>query len=82
MSSSKKSYPAGSRFRNALPSNKESSYSEASCVTPDVIRGSLDVAMLKPYRGVVFVCVRGFLPICCDILAMGTVLSSLPCACA
>ena len=71
---------SGSRAIDAPPSSEISSYSTASCVSPDVTEGSSYGAILKPGGGAVFVCDYSSLRIWRHLLAMVAVSSSLPCA--
>ena len=73
--------PSESRYIDAPPSSEMSSSYITSCVSPDVMEGYLDGAILKPGRGAVFFYACSFLPIWNDLLAMVTVSSYLPCAC-
>ena len=75
-------YPDGLRSIDTPPSSEMYSPSPASCVSTDVMEGSLAGNILKPGGGAVFVHACIFLPICCDLLAMVIVSSYLLCACA
>ena len=72
------SSPAGSRASDAPPSSDMSSYSTYYCVSPDVMEGYLDGAILKPIGGAVCVSACILLPIWIDLLEMVNVSSSLP----
>ena len=65
--------PSESRYIDAPPSSEMSSSYITSCVSPDVMEGYLDGAILKPGRGAVFVRACSLLHIWRDIIAMVTV---------
>ena len=50
------SSPAGSRVSDVPPSSNMSSYSTASCVSPNVMEGSSDGAIFKHGGGAIPVC--------------------------
>ena len=67
------SSPAGSRASYSPPSSDSSSFSTASCVSPDIMEGYFSGAILKPGGGAAFVHVCSLLPIWRDLLVMVTI---------
>ena len=72
-------YPDGLRSIDTPPSSEMYSPSPASCVSTDVMEGSLAGNILKPGGGAVFVRVCSSAPIWRDLLSMVAVSSSLLC---